>query len=387
MGPILIVIGTRPEGIKMIPVYYALKRSGINTLLCSTSQHDQLLTDVFGVFDIKPDFELRIMKPNQDLFYITQAVLMGMKEVFEQVHPSLVLVQGDTTTAMAAALAAFYQKLPIGHIEAGLRTNDLYSPFPEEMNRRFITLVSSYHFAPTAAAAANVLSYGVHRDLVFCTGNTVVDALLYIQAKIKRQEIGISRLVQMHVERAAQKKYTLLLVTMHRRESFDGGIERVMMTLKAAVERFEKLMIIYPCHPNPHIKQMLEKVAINHERFIVCDPLPYADLVYLYSRAHTIMTDSGGIQEEATSLGKPVIVLREKTERLEGIWAGCAVLVGTDSQKITEHIERLMNGLQEVPKVQKLYGDGHAAEYIAQIIVQQLPALVMKQKEKHIPLA
>ena len=385
MQPILIVIGTRPEGIKMIPVYHALKHAGLAVQLCSTSQHDQLLSQVFELFGIKPDFELHIMKPGQDLFYITQAVLEKVKEVLLRVQPSMVLVQGDTTSAMAAALAAFYLHIKIGHVEAGLRTNDLYSPFPEEMNRRFISLLAAYHFAPTAAAAAHVLAQGVHRDAVFCTGNTVVDALHSIQEKISQSVVVLSPVIQEKIQIAKSRNYKVVLLTIHRRESFDGGIMRVLSQIKKALEKYKDLMIIYPHHPNPQVLEAITDADIQeHERFFITSAMDYHDLVYVLGACDWVMTDSGGIQEEATSIGKPVIVLRDHTERVEGVWAGLALLVGTDAERIKESIEKMMLGHDLPRKRPGLYGDGHAAEKIARIIAEQLEPLRYNRVEKEV---
>lgn len=383
MQPILIVIGTRPEGIKMIPVYHALKHVGLPVLICSTSQHDQLLTQVFTIFDVKPDFELHIMKPGQDLFYITQAVLTKVKEVLHSVQPSLVLVQGDTTSAMAAALAAFYMHIKIGHVEAGLRTNDLYSPFPEEMNRRFISLLARYHFAPTAAAAAHVLAQGVHRDAVFCTGNTVVDALYAIQEKINNNSIQVSEHITEKISYARAHNKKLVLLTIHRRESLGDGIRSVLQAVKEALKQHEDLMILYPQHPNPAVRSAIEEVGLaHHDRLMISPALDYHDLIYILGACDWVMTDSGGIQEEAISLGKPVLVLREHTERLEGVWAGLALLVGTDSTKIKESVAKMMQSKQVVYKNQNLYGDGHAAQKIATIIAEQLQASAYKTPQK-----
>lgn len=380
MQPVLIVIGTRPEGIKLIPVYNALKNAQVPVRICSTNQHDTLLKKVFALFNVFPDYEFDIMRPGQDLFYITTTVLSNMKDLLESVDPELVIVQGDTTTAMAAAMAAFYKQIPIAHVEAGLRTNDLTSPFPEEMNRRFISIVAAYHFAPTSAAAAHVLAQGVHRDAVFCTGNTVVDALYSIQEKIESGAVIVTQSVREAVADAKAKGHAVVLLTMHRRESFDGGIERTLSTIKKAVDRYLDMHIFFPYHPNPHvISAMKEADIFNHERITIFEALDYHDLVYLLTVSSWVMTDSGGIQEEATSLGKRTLVLRNHTERMEGVWAGLAHVVGTDPERIMEGIASMMTNtrVREVYslKGQNVYGDGHAAEKIAQVIQQKLGAL------------
>lgn len=371
--PILLVVGTRPEGIKMIPVYLELKKAGLRVVLCSTSQHQELLSSVFSLFSIEPDIDLQVMTRHQDLFSVTERILTKMQKILQEINPCLVLVQGDTTTTFATALAAFYSQIPIGHIEAGLRTDDLYSPFPEEMNRRFVSLVAAYHFAPTAGAAAQVLTNGAHRDTVFCTGNTVVDALYTIQEKISSGSITISPHITTltnGIKTAGQK---CGLLTIHRRESFADGIERVIRTVKSALDTWEDLVIIYPTHPNPRIQEILSRIeSYNHERFVICEPLSYPDLVHVLSSCDWVMTDSGGIQEEATCLGKPTLVLRETTERMESIWIGLAKLVGTHPQKILREIDLLMKHDRPVTQPEELYGDGHASQKIVRIISQKL---------------
>ncbi len=372
MRPVLVVVGTRPEGIKMVPVYLALKKEGVPTVLCSTSQHDQLLTEVFEVFQVKPDYELKIMKPGQDLFHITTAVLERIKEVYAQVDPVLVLVQGDTTTVMAASLAAFYSHIPVGHIEAGLRTGDRYAPYPEEANREIIGLLASYHFAPTATAMGNLLAEGKPRESVFCTGNTVVDALSYIEQKIAQ---GIL-LPRADLERAVagciisgQKK---VLLTAHRRESFDGGITRILKTVKRVAEERPDMFFFYPYHPNPAVKAAMQEANFcATENIFLTEPLTYKDLVYLLLSVDMVATDSGGIQEEAVSLGKPVAVLREKSERMEGVWEGLATLVGTDTEKLYDALMMCTKSTKHTTK-KFIYGDGYAAQKIVRILQQHL---------------
>jgi UDP-N-acetylglucosamine 2-epimerase (non-hydrolysing) len=372
-APILLVMGTRPEAIKMIPVYAALKKAELAVLICSTSQHDDLLTSVFTTFGVQPDFDLRVMKPDQDLFHITQAVLDKIKIVLEQVRPCLVLVQGDTTTAMAATLAAFYLHIKVGHIEAGLRTHDLYAPFPEEMNRRFISLIASYHFAPTATAAAQLLAQGISPTTIHHVGNTIVDALHTMQDKIRQKQIAISSSLHEHIALATSKNYTIALLTIHRRESLANGIIRVLETIKQAVHHHKNLLVIYPYHPNPRVYQALQaSECISQDRFYITQALAYPDLVYILTACNWVMTDSGGIQEEAVSLGKPTLILRDQTERMEGVWAGLAKLVGTDPERITQEIAVLMNTPMGNYTPQEIYGDGHAADRIAHTILQYL---------------
>ena len=368
-SPILIIVGTRPEGIKMAPVYLALKQAGIPTLLCSTMQHSNLLEDVFDLFDIKPDIRLDIMRPGQDLFYVTQAVLQKTKEVFLTYHPSLVLVQGDTTSTMAASLAAFYLGIPLGHIEAGLRTNEIMQPFPEEMNRRFISMVAQYHFAPTAGDMAHLLKEGVASHKIFCTGNTIVDALSMIREKIRRGLISIRRDIRQKVHSILNENRSLGLLTLHRRESFDGSIESILQTLVKWAKKNPDTTLFYPYHPNPMVINAIRNSGILClDNFYICEPLQYKDLVYLLDKARYVLTDSGGIQEEAVSLSKPVLVLREKTERFEGVNMGAARVIGSDPQAIFQGMAwasqfdmRKFDGAQ-------VYGDGHAAQKIVAFI-------------------
>lgn len=342
-------------------------------VLCATSQHDTLLKSVFELFGVVPDYDLDVMKPGQDLFYLTTVILNKMKEVLQSVKPSMVLVQGDTTTAMVAALAAFYSNIPISHVEAGLRTNDLLSPFPEEMNRRFITLVAKYHFAPTTGAVANVLLQGVHRNAVYCTGNTVVDALRMIQDKIVTKELIVHEDVQKVVEQAQARGNKLVLLTMHRRESLADGIDRVLAAVANALKKYPDLFILFPYHPNPLVKEAIQRSGLmHHERMHICEAVAYHDMVYILSQVHWVMTDSGGIQEEAASLGKPTLVLREHTERMESVWASMSSMVGTDKEKIKEGIANLYAHASGVSFHKDLYGDGHAAEQIAQILYEKL---------------
>ena len=369
-APVLLVIGTRPEGIKMAPVYHALKRAGIPTVVCSTMQHNQLLEEVLELFDIKPDITLHIMRPSQDLFYLTQAVLLKTKEVLLSVKPCMILVQGDTTSSMAASMAAFYLNIPVGHIEAGLRTDDIQLPFPEEMNRRVISLIARYHFAPTAGAVANLLAHGVRRDQIFCTGNTVVDSLYIIREKIRNRTVSIREDIKERIEMCKVENRPIALLTVHRRESFNGSIETILRTIKKWAQEHPDLQWFYPYHPNPYIVKAIAAINLmSLPNLFLCDPLPYKELVYLLDAAHIVLTDSGGIQEEAVSLGKPVLVLREKTERIEGVLTGNARIVGNDENKIIDGIFWALGYKQKTCKKGKhVYGDGHAAEKIVAFI-------------------
>lgn len=368
-GPVIVIVGTRPEGIKMIPVYFALKKAGISTLLCSTVQHGDLLRDVFSLFNVAPDISLDIMRIDQDLFYVTHAVLQKTKELFSAVAPSLVLVQGDTTSTMAAALAAFYLQIPVGHIEAGLRTDDIYSPFPEEMNRRFIDIIATYHFAPTEYAMSQLLAHGAPAEHVFCTGNTVVDAIYLVKNLIDTDALPINKQLHARLEAAQKANQRIVLLTCHRRESFNGGIERILATVKQYMAAHPDLCCFYPYHPNPHVIQALGATHIAHEpNIFVSEPLAYQDLIYLLCHADVVLTDSGGIQEEAVSLGKHVLVLREKTERMEGVWAGLATVVGTDQEKIMNELTAWHTRPPQDAVHSAIYGDGHAAEKIVTLL-------------------
>ena len=379
-SPVLLIIGTRPEGIKMAPVYHALQRAGIPTVVCSTMQHNQLLIEVLELFDIIPDISLNIMRSGQDLFYLTQAVLQKTKETFLSIHPSLILVQGDTTSSMAAAMAAFYLGIPIGHVEAGLRTDDIQVPFPEEMNRRLISMISTYHFAPTPAAVANLLSHGVKRESVFCTGNTVVDALHSIQEKIHTRSVAIRPDIKERVILCRQKGHDIVLLTVHRRESFNGPIENILRVVKERAMKYPDTEWFYPYHPNPHVVNAIRNVGLmNIPNLYLCEPVSYKEMVYLLDAATYVLTDSGGIQEEAISLGKPVLVLREKTERMEGILIGGAYVVGNDAEAIRKGMEWAVSYQRRVKReVSQVYGDGHAAERIVAFIQAQYDQLCGK---------
>lgn len=371
MHPIVLIVGTRPEGIKMMPLYFACKKAGLPTVLCSTAQHSDLLQEVYDLFGVTPDYQLDIMKPNQDLFHVTQEVLARTKEVFVKEKPALVIVQGDTTSSMAAALSAFYLGIPVAHVEAGLRTDDIHNPFPEEMNRRFIGSISNYHFAPTATSVANLLAEGIARNSIFCTGNTVVDALRIIKEKIDTGVVHIDPALQMQMEQCKSAGQNIALLTVHRRESFNGGVHRILAAVKDFALAHPDVFFFYPYHPNPNVVQALEETGLHAVKNIfLTKPMSYKELVYTLVNADWIATDSGGIQEEATSLGKKVLVLREKTERLEGVWAGYATLVGTDTVQITQGMNALVANklVCKTNAVSTIYGDGYAADMIVQII-------------------
>jgi UDP-N-acetylglucosamine 2-epimerase (non-hydrolysing) len=366
---ILLIFGTRPEAIKMGPVVRALKQAGTwQVKVCVTAQHRQMLDQVLNLFEIVPDFDLNLMKPGQDLTDITSNVLIGMRDVFREWKPDLVLVHGDTTTAMAASLAAFYAKIPVAHVEAGLRTNDPYSPWPEEMNRRVVGRVASLHFAPTETARLNLVTEGCAQDSIFVTGNTVIDALLDVVKRLNNEKT-LSRDLQERFAFISPHK-RLILVTGHRRENFGQGFENICTALRELAKR-DDIEIIYPVHLNPNVQEPVRRILGECERIHLIEPLDYLPFVYLMNRADILLTDSGGIQEEAPSLGKPVLVMRDTTERPEAVAAGTVRLVGTDASLIVTEVTRLLNDQQEYDRMScahNPYGDGQAAQRICKII-------------------
>lgn len=360
---IMAVFGTRPEAIKMAPVIKALKETeGLETLVCVTAQHRQMLDQVLDLFSLVPDYDLDIMKERQDLFDITARALEGLKGVFCQEKPDLVLVQGDTSTTFAAALAAFYLKIPVGHVEAGLRTQNKYSPFPEEINRRLTTHLADLHFAPTDWAKNNLLAEGVAEENIWVTGNTVIDALLSTVRPDYR----------FHNELASLDfKRPLLLVTTHRRENWGEKMRGIFEAFLAILEEFPEAFLVFPVHKNPVVRDLAREVLGRHERVLLTEPLEYMDLANLMARCRLVLTDSGGLQEEAPSLGKPVLVLRDTTERPEAVLAGTARLVGTDPANIKEAAARLLSDPEEYDKMARAvnpYGDGRAAGRIRDVI-------------------
>lgn len=371
--PIVLVMGTRPEGIKLIPLYFALKDAGFNALLCATFQHFELLDQVCKIFNVVPDFHLNVMKKDQDLFYLNTTVMERVKEVYCATQPQLVIVQGDTTTTLAAALAAFYLHIPVAHVEAGLRTGNINSPFPEEMNRRVVAQFATYHFAPTAFSTAHLLSEGVPRHRVFCTGNTVVDALNLIKEKIACGEVTVDPALKLLVDDLKFKNRTIMLLTAHRRESFGGGLHRVFATVKQFAERHPNLFVFYPMHPNPNVVEAVQETGFARlSNVLHTGPLSYHDMIYLLSAVDFVATDSGGLQEEAVSLGKPVICLRDITERWEGVWEGTEVLVGTDTEKMLNALDQFYAAPRNTHHASPVYGDGHACQRIVSILKNSL---------------
>jgi UDP-N-acetylglucosamine 2-epimerase (non-hydrolysing) len=366
---VLLVFGTRPEAIKMAPVYEALKATRrLEVRVAVTAQHREMLDQVLRLFAIKPDYDLNVMKPGQGLHEITAAVLAGLKPVLEDYRPDLVLVHGDTTTTLSASLAAYYQQIPVGHVEAGLRTGNIYSPWPEEINRKITGAIAQLHFAPTEKAAANLKSEAVPTDRISVTGNTVIDALLEV---VKRLENDPKQSAAFDEKFGIDPTKRLILVTGHRRESFGGGFERICSALATIANR-EDVQVIYPVHLNPNVKGPVENNLGARERVSLIPPQDYLPFVHLMRRAAIILTDSGGVQEEAPSLGKPVLVMRDTTERPEALSAGTVRLVGTDTDLIVRETSKLLDdqsAYEAMSRAHNPYGDGLASRLIRDAIL------------------
>jgi len=366
MPKILSIFGTRPEAIKMAPVIKALEihPKKFQSRVCVTAQHREMLDQVLNLFEIKPDYDLNIMISEQNLFDVTCNVLNGLKPVLEKEKPDWVLVQGDTTTTFAASLAAFYSNTPVGHVEAGLRTWNKHAPFPEEINRSLTTRIADLHFAPTKGAKQNLLKEGVSEETIHVTGNTVIDALLDVVERIKHNPDLEKSLGKQFPYLDSKRK--LILVTGHRRESFGQGFERICRALKRLGERND-VQLVYPVHLNPNVQEPVKRTLGNCPQVHLIEPLDYLPFVYLMNRSYLIITDSGGIQEEAPSLGKPVLVMREATERPEAVDAGTVKLVGTDTDLIVKNAENLLNDrttYEKMARAHNPYGDGKACKRI-----------------------
>lgn len=367
---VLTVFGTRPEAIKMAPLVLALQDDErFESVLCVTGQHREMLDQVLSLFSLVPDYDLNIMKPGQDLTDVTTGILQGMRSVLTEAKPDLVLVHGDTATTFAATLAAYYQQVPVGHVEAGLRTGNLYSPWPEEANRKLTGTLAALHFAPTQKSADNLLAEGVAGEAVHITGNTVIDALFRIVERFdKDSELAGSLAGQFPFLNPDRR---VVLVTGHRRESFGGGFERICEALNRTARAFPGVDIVYPVHLNPNVREPVNRLLSGLDNVHLIEPLDYLPFVYLMSRSYLILTDSGGIQEEAPSLGKPVLVMRETTERPEAVEAGTVRLVGTDIDSICREIKSLLED-PEIYKVMGLshnpYGDGKASARILSVL-------------------
>ncbi|MGQ2907581.1 MAG: non-hydrolyzing UDP-N-acetylglucosamine 2-epimerase [Aliihoeflea sp.] len=363
---VLTVTGTRPEAIKMAPLIQALARDArFESAICVTAQHRQMLDQVLELFDLVPDFDLDIMKPGQNLSGITASILTAIGEVFESFKPDIVLVHGDTTTTLATTLAAYYHKIPVGHVEAGLRTGNLYSPWPEEANRKLTGALAALHFAPTDGSRTNLLREGIDEASIHVTGNTVVDALLHVVDKTQTDATLQGEFAGEFDFLSDDRK--LILVTGHRRESFGGGFERICQALLEIVQDFDDVEILYPVHLNPNVREPVNRLLAGVDRVHLIEPVNYLPFVWLMNRAHLILTDSGGIQEEAPSLGKPVLVMRETTERPEAVDAGTVRLVGTDVDRIVGEIGELLrdrDAYDRMSMAHNPYGDGKACERI-----------------------
>ncbi|HBA66188.1 MAG TPA: UDP-N-acetylglucosamine 2-epimerase (non-hydrolyzing) [Methylococcaceae bacterium] len=372
---ILTVFGTRPEAIKMAPVVLALQQAeGLESLVCVTAQHRQMLDQVLNLFDIKPDYDLDLMAPNQDLFDITSKVLLGLRDVLREAQPDIVLVHGDTTTCFAAGLAAFYQNIKLGHVEAGLRTGNLRAPFPEEANRTLVGRITDYHFAPTQSSKNNLLAEGVPEQNIVVTGNTVIDALLIVRDKVigEPDSVWQEKFGEPLFKTICDSSRKLILITGHRRENFGQGFIDLCNAIKELAQKHPDWDLIYPVHLNPNVQKPVYEILDQLDNVYLIAPLDYEPFVWIMNRSDLILTDSGGIQEEGPSLGKPVLVMREVTERPEAVDAGTVLLVGTDKEKIVSGVEKvLLDGevYARMSKAHNPYGDGHACEKIIQTLL------------------
>ena len=386
MKKVMLVFGTRPEAIKMAPLVKEFQKhpDEFQTIVCVTGQHREMLDQVLHIFEIAPDYDLNIMKQGQDLYDVTARVLLGMRDVLKEARPDVVLVHGDTTTSTAAALAAFYQQIPVGHVEAGLRTHNIYSPWPEEMNRQLTGRIATYHFAPTPLSRQNLLTEAVQESHITVTGNTVIDALYMVVEKIKKDKALDTELESVlkqsgyDVNRLSGGK-KLVLITGHRRENFGDGFISMCKAIKALTEKYPEVDFVYPMHLNPNVRKPIHEVfgedlsGLGNMFFI--EPLEYLSFVYLMEKSTIVLTDSGGIQEEAPGLGKPVLVMRDTTERPEALEAGTVKLVGTDYDKIVDEVSALIENQEYYDRMSKAvnpYGDGLACARIAKSLIQEV---------------
>lgn len=385
MKSIMLVFGTRPEAIKMCPLVkeFQCRKEEFKTIVCVTGQHREMLDQVLDIFEIAPDFDLDIMKQGQDLTDVTVRVLMGMRDIFNICKPDIVLVHGDTTTSTAAALAAFYAQIPVGHIEAGLRTYNVFSPWPEEMNRQITGRIATYNFSPTPFSEKNLLQEKVHGD-IFVTGNTVIDALYTVVKKLNTDvnlalnQDNILKEAGYDVSRLTNNK-KLVLITGHRRENFGNGFIQMLRAMKYLSEKYKDVDFVYPMHLNPNVRNFIREVfgdTHNRGNFFFIEPLQYIEFVRLMEKASIVLTDSGGIQEEAPGLGKPVLVMRDTTERPEALSSGTVHLVGTDYNKIVNEVSTLIEDKEAYESMSKAinpYGDGQACRRIADILAGKIP--------------
>lgn len=376
---ILLTFGTRPEAIKMAPLVRRLKNTkGIDCFVCVTGQHREMLDQVLSLFRIRPHFDLNVMKRGQDLYDVTTSIMLGMRDVLTDCRPDLVLVHGDTTTTMAASLASFYQRIPVGHVEAGLRTGNLLSPWPEEANRKLTGVLAATHFAPTERARQNLLAENVPDDRIVVTGNTVIDALLHVR-ELLANDPQLRASAERHLPNPEADR-RIVLVTGHRRESFGDGFERICSALAQLARAHPDADIVYPMHLNPSVREPVNRLLSNIPNVHLIEPLDYLPFVHLMDRAFLILTDSGGVQEEAPSLGKPVLVMRDTTERQEAVDAGVVKLVGTDAQKIFDGASQLLSDSRMYDAMSRgsnPYGDGNACERIARALTANPPAATL----------
>ena len=373
MKKVLLVFGTRPEAIKMAPLVKAFENEPtIESKVCVTAQHREMLDQVLEMFDIKPDYDLNIMKPGQDLFDVTSNVLLGLKDVLNDFSPDVVLVHGDTTTTSSASLASFYNKIKVGHVEAGLRTGDMYSPWPEEANRQITGVLANYHFAPTTTSANNLLKENKNPNDIVVTGNTVIDALFLALDKIEKNDELKSKIIEsINSQYELKDDKKIILVTGHRRENFGDGFINICEALKTIALNNPDIDIVYPVHLNPNVQKPVKEILSNTSNVYLINPLQYEQFIYMMNKSYFIITDSGGVQEEAPSLGKPVLVMRDTTERPEAVEAGTVKLVGTNKESIINEAQKLLdeeNEYNTMSKAHNPYGDGKACERIINFI-------------------
>ena len=378
MKRVMLVFGTRPEAIKMAPLVQEFRKhpDQYETLVCVTGQHREMLDQVLNIFGIVPNYDLNIMKPGQDLYDVTARILSGMRDILTRTQPDVLLVHGDTTTSMAVALAAFYQQIPVGHVEAGLRTHNIYSPWPEEMNRQITGRIATYHFSPTPLSRENLLREGIDKSRILVTGNTVIDALYAVVNKIK-DDVPLQLSLGKELKAAGydtgrlvtEEGRRLVLITGHRRENFGDGFLHICRAIKMLSEKYPDVDFVYPMHLNPNVRKPIKDIFGENcqSNLFFIEPLEYLSFVYLMEKSHIVLTDSGGIQEEAPGLGKPVLVMRDTTERPEALEAGTVKLVGTDYDKIVSEVSSLLDDVQYYEKMSQAvnpYGDGKACERI-----------------------
>jgi UDP-N-acetylglucosamine 2-epimerase (non-hydrolysing) len=374
MKKVLIVFGTRPEAIKMAPLVkeFAKHRDAFETRVCVTAQHREMLDQVLDLFDIKPEYDLNIMKPGQDLFDVTANVLLGIKSVLDEFKPDVVFVHGDTTTSFTTALAAFYRNVKIAHVEAGLRTYDLTAPWPEEANRQLTGRIADFNFAPTRTAEKHLQQEGREKESIFVTGNTVIDALHWVidQNSTEENQKSIKKIIEDFGYSISERD--IILITGHRRENFGQGFYNMCYAIKEIGEKYSDIDLVYPVHLNPNVRKVVFEVLEGLDNVFLIEPLEYQPFTYLMAKSKLVLTDSGGIQEEAPSLGKPVLVMRDTTERPEAVEAGTVKLVGTDKEKIIIEVSKLLDSEVEYEKMSKAhnpYGNGKAAERIVEVIL------------------